>query len=149
MSGKPPTLWCQLATLALRFGRRKPGWRGSCEEVPGRECGGGTGALILSGQAGIFPIESGLTSIGPTRSALRMTSARGLGFFQVEGVVEQARQKSAGQRSDPVDAVIGPMVGSERGAEGAGGIHRRAGERPAHEDVHGDGEADGEAGDFV
>ena len=41
------------------------------------------------------------------------------------------------------------MARDEGWAEGAGWVYGRAGERAAEQNVHGDGQADGEAGDFV
>ena len=67
-----------------------------------------------------------------------------------DAVVYYAGQDAAEEGADPVDAVIGPVIaGYEGGAEGARGVDGCAGEGEAAEGVHGDGEADGEAGYFV
>src|SRR3989442_7080366 len=66
------------------------------------------------------------------------------GFFQVEGVVEPTGQHAAAQGADPVHAVISPMLRGQGWPEAARRIHRRAGERPAHQNIHSDGKADGE-----
>src|SRR5256712_10864416 len=65
------------------------------------------------------------------------------GFFQVESVVNPTDQHSAAKGADPVHAVVSPMLRGQGWPEAARRIHRRAGERPTHQNIHGDGEADG------
>jgi len=67
-----------------------------------------------------------------------------------DAVVDHAGQDAAEERSDPVDAVVGPVIaGYQSWAEGAGRVDGCAGEGEAAEGVHCDGEADGEAGHFI
>lgn len=62
-------------------------------------------------------------------------------------VVDERGERSADERADPVYPVIFEVPGYHGRAEGSPGIHRRAGERGAHEDLGQDCEADGERRD--
>ncbi len=50
-------------------------------------------------------------------------------FLEEQGVVEKAGEEAAGERTDPVNAMILPVGGGERGTERAGGIESPAGKR--------------------
>src|SRR6266436_610718 len=69
-----------------------------------------------------------------------------LWFAVEEGVVEEAGEETAEERADPVDALIGPMVCGESGAEGARGVEGCAGKGTSDEDAQRDDEADAKAG---
>jgi hypothetical protein len=68
---------------------------------------------------------------------------------QEDAVVDYAGQDAAEERADPVNAVVAPVVGDDGRAESAGGIQGGVSERIAEQGVHGDCEADAEAGNFV
>src|SRR5271170_2666748 len=70
-----------------------------------------------------------------------------LQFLEVEGVVEEAGQEAARQGAYPIDAPVGPVGGSERGTQGAGGVEGASGEGIGDHDPDSEGQADGEARD--
>jgi len=78
----------------------------------------------------------------------RSFSCGGL-IAEEEAIVDYAGEDAAEEGADPIDAVVRPVMRGERGAEGAGRVHGAACEGGGEEHIHGDGEADGEAGDFV
>src|SRR6266851_2717997 len=71
----------------------------------------------------------------------------GSGFFQKERIVEQAGDKSSGQRADPVDSLMRPMRRSQRRPKGAGGVQSGTRERPGNEKAERNRQADAKAGD--
>src|ERR1700731_3344154 len=75
-------------------------------------------------------------------------SSRGL-IAKIETVINHAGEDTAEERADPVHAVVGPVMSSERGAKGAGWVHRSACKRASEEDVHRDRESNGKACDLV
>src|SRR5437588_10767513 len=95
---------------------------------------------------------------GGCKTALRMSPAggaykgSGVGFFErcteYHVVVEQGGDDAADDRADPVDAPVVPEATGQGGAELPSGIHRRASQRPAQQNVHHHREADAEAADF-
>src|SRR5438105_3433368 len=92
--------------------------------------------------------------VGMTRSTMptlprcgRLRGDRGSGLLQTERVVEQAGDKASGQRTNPVDAVIGPMGGRQSRSKGARGVQGCTCERTSDEDAEGNGEANAKAGD--
>src|SRR5262249_11059520 len=68
------------------------------------------------------------------------------GFPVEERVVEEAGEESAEERADPVDALIGPVICSERRAESAGGIECTSGEGASNDYAEGNDKADAKAG---
>src|SRR5207253_3769017 len=75
-----------------------------------------------------------------------------LGSRPQDAPVCQGGDRSASDRADPVDPVLGPEVMSEDGgddgwAEAAGGVHAGAADRSDGHDVERHGEPDGEPAD--
>ena len=77
-------------------------------------------------------------ALHPDRKSLRNRFRR---LSKAEEFVHSRGRTCADDRRDPVDPVRGPDAGRERRAERARGVHRRAGERPAHHGVEADGKA--------
>lgn len=73
----------------------------------------------------------------------------GLASWPKEGFVDQAGKRAADHEAEPVDVVIGPEAGSERGAKHAGGVDRAAGERSSEENADGDGQAKSKRSRFM
>src|SRR5712692_6199769 len=78
---------------------------------------------------------------------LRLNTENGSSFFQIERIVELAGDKSSGQRTDPEDAVIGPVGGRQRGPERACRVQRRTGKGPRDEHAERNRQTAAEAGD--
>ena len=66
-----------------------------------------------------------------------------------KAVINHGGEDATQEWSNPIDSVIGPVAGSERGAKGSCRIHRCAGKRTAKKNTHGDREAHGEGGHFA
>lgn len=64
-----------------------------------------------------------------------------------EGVVDEGGDGGADEGAEPVDPVVVPGPADDGGAEGDGGVHGRAVEGSAGEDVGADDEADGDGSD--
>lgn len=62
-------------------------------------------------------------------------------------IVDESSKGSANERADPVHPVVGKVHGDQGGAEGASGVHRRAGEGSPHEDLGEHGETNRQGGD--
>src|SRR6266849_1168499 len=69
------------------------------------------------------------------------------GLLQIEGIVEQAGDKSSGQRTDPVNALMRPVRGSKRRHEGACRIQSGTGKRAGDENAERNREANAKTGD--
>src|SRR5262249_31306138 len=71
--------------------------------------------------------------------------ALALRFAVEEGVVEKAGEKAAKERSDPVNALIDPVIGSEGWAEGASRVESSAGERSSDHNAERNDQTNAEA----
>src|SRR6516162_4309487 len=68
-------------------------------------------------------------------------------FFQVQSIVKQAGDEASGQRTNPVNAVVSPVIRGQGRPKRSGGIQGGAGERAGYQNANRNGEADAEAGD--
>src|SRR5271170_2370271 len=140
----------------------RPGLRGASSSQTSMDCGGGNeerAGMVRNGQPelwdrwgeGSAKMEKRKWKIGLAQDdgCLGVGLNRGL-VGEEDAVVDYAGQDAAKEGADPIDAVVGPVIArDEGGAEGAGRVDGGAGEGEAAEGVHGDGQADGEAGYFV
>src|SRR5687768_14605078 len=95
---------------------------------------GSATAVLLPRKAGRVLGESGFARARLVELAGGCADDREHRSAEVEVLVEQRREPAAGERADPVDPPVGPQVLHELGAERSRRVHRRAGERSAHED---------------
>src|SRR5580658_7379008 len=72
------------------------------------------------------------------------TGSRGRLIPEKHPVIEDRGENASKQRAGPVNAVVLPVVSGQRGSEGAGGVHGRAGERTSEKNVDRDYQADRE-----
>jgi hypothetical protein len=70
-----------------------------------------------------------------------------VGVGDEEQLVDDAGEAAADEGPDPVHPLVAPLPADEGGAEGHGGVHGRAVEGAAHQDVGPHDEADGDGGD--
>jgi len=70
-----------------------------------------------------------------------------VGLGDEEQLVDDASEAAADEWADPVHPLVSPLPADEGRAEGHGGVHGRAGEGAADQDVGADDEADGDGGD--
>ena len=69
------------------------------------------------------------------------------GFFQVEAVIEQAGDEASGKWTDPVNAVMCPVIRGEGRPKRARRVERGAGQRAGRQNSHCDGQPYAEARD--
>uniref|UniRef100_A0A453J0A4 Uncharacterized protein n=1 Tax=Aegilops tauschii subsp. strangulata TaxID=200361 RepID=A0A453J0A4_AEGTS len=70
-----------------------------------------------------------------------------VGAGDEEQLVDDAGEAAADEGADPVHPLVPPLPADEGGAEGDGGVHGRAGEGAADQDVGAHDEADGDGRD--